>query len=186
MKKVIILIVVVLAVFISIKAYQHYLSIYPYASINPVSDIVIITNFNNCISAGNPAMESYPRKCRSGNQTFIEDIGNELEKMDLIRIDTPRPNQLISSPLQISGEARGYWFFEGDFPIEIYDGNNNLLGSGYATADGDWMTEGFVFFISELEFTTPDTKTGLLILKKDNPSDLTENDDQLEVPVVFK
>ncbi|MAF79909.1 hypothetical protein CL629_02390 [bacterium] len=33
-----------------------------------------ITNFEDCIAAGNPAMESYPRQCRAGDQTFVEDI----------------------------------------------------------------------------------------------------------------
>lgn len=32
-------------------------------------------------------------------------------KDDLIRLDSPRPSQVIKSPLTITGEARGYWFF---------------------------------------------------------------------------
>lgn len=147
----------------------------------------IISNFNECISAGNPVMESYPRQCRDENgRTFVEEIGNELEKMDLIRIDLPRPNQPVSSPLQIEGEARGYWFFEGDFPVKIYDDNDNLLATGIATAQDEWMTEGFVFFTSEIEFNQPETEKGMLILERDNPSGLPENADQLEVPILFE
>ncbi len=35
-----------------------------------------ITNFEECIAAGNPAMESYPRQCRDpiSDQTFVEFI----------------------------------------------------------------------------------------------------------------
>jgi len=35
-----------------------------------------ITNFQECIDAGNPAMESYPRQCRDpiGDRTFTEVI----------------------------------------------------------------------------------------------------------------
>ncbi len=36
----------------------------------------IVTDFDGCIAAGNPAIESYPRKCRHGDQTFTEKIGN--------------------------------------------------------------------------------------------------------------
>ena len=36
--------------------------------------IVQVTNFEECIAAGNPVMLSYPRQCRHGDQTFIEDI----------------------------------------------------------------------------------------------------------------
>ncbi|MBR9698851.1 hypothetical protein GOV09_00135 [Candidatus Woesearchaeota archaeon] len=33
-----------------------------------------VTNFEECLAAGNPAMESYPRQCRHGDQTFTEII----------------------------------------------------------------------------------------------------------------
>lgn len=33
-----------------------------------------ITNFEECIAAGNPAMESYPRQCMANGQTFREVI----------------------------------------------------------------------------------------------------------------
>ena len=33
-----------------------------------------ITNFEECEAAGYPVMESYPRQCRAGDQTFTEII----------------------------------------------------------------------------------------------------------------
>jgi hypothetical protein len=30
-----------------------------------------ISSFEECVAAGNPIMESYPRQCRSGNRTFV-------------------------------------------------------------------------------------------------------------------
>jgi len=33
-----------------------------------------VTNFEECVAAGNPVMESYPRQCRHSGQTFTEDI----------------------------------------------------------------------------------------------------------------
>gem|GEM_PF-1077791 len=33
------------------------------------------TTFEECVAAGNPVMESYPRQCRDGNNTFVEDVG---------------------------------------------------------------------------------------------------------------
>ena len=32
------------------------------------------TNFEECVAAGNPVMESYPRQCRDGDRNFIEEI----------------------------------------------------------------------------------------------------------------
>lgn len=149
--------------------------------------IAQITNFMECANAGNPVMESYPRQCRAGDETFIENIGNELEKMNLIRIDTPRPNQSVESPLVVEGQAVGTWFFEGDFPVILTDWDGRIIGEGFATAVGNSMTEEFVPFSAVIEFETPSYKNnGMLILRKDNPSDLPENDDALEVPVIFK
>ena len=146
---------------------------------------VRVLNFEGCVAAGNPVMESYPEQCRANEETFVQDIGNELEKIDLIRIATPRPNQLIESPLSIEGEARGFWFFEGDFPIKLLDGNNTEIAIHFATAEGEWMTEDFVPFRAEVVFEKPKTEKGTLILEKDNPSGLEENADELRIPVKF-
>lgn len=150
-------------------------------------DKKVIETFEDCAKAGNPVMESYPAQCRADGKTFVENIGNELEKIDLIHINYPRPNQIIESPFVASGEARGSWFFEGDFPIILTDWEGKIIAEGYATAQGEWMTEDFVQFSSTLDFEKPEySDKGTLILRKDNPSGLPENDDALEVPVKFK
>ena len=146
----------------------------------------VITNFEECVAAGNPVMESYPRQCRVGNQNFTEYIGNELEKTDLIIIDSPRPNAVITSPLEVSGQARGYWYFEASFPVKLLDSDGNVLAQIPAQAQGEWMTENFVPYKATLEFTAPATDTGTLVLEKDNPSDLPQNADSLIVPVKFR
>lgn len=148
----------------------------------------IVKSFEECVAAGNPVMESYPRQCRYNNQTFIENIGNELEKADLIRINTPRPNSIINSPLIIKGEARGVWFFEASFPVVLIDWDGKVIAQGIAQAKGEWMTTEFVPFEAKLIFTLDKntySNKGTLILKKDNPSGLPEHDDLLEIPVVF-
>jgi len=146
-----------------------------------------VTNFNECVASGNPVMESYPRQCRANGENFVEGIGNELEKTDLIRLDNPRPNQEITSPLAIKGQARGTWFFEGSFPVVLVNWDGLIIAEGQAKASSDWMTEDFVPFTAELSFVKPDYKNnGSLILQKDNPSGLPANDDALEIPIIFK
>ena len=142
-------------------------------------------DFFSCFGQGGVILESYPRQCQINGESFTEDIGNELEKSDLMRIETPRPNQIIQSPLLIKGEARGTWFFEGDFPVRLYDDNDNLIAQGIAKTESDWMTEDFIPFEANLIFERQEDKKGWLLLQKDNPSDLEENDDELLVPVFF-
>jgi len=146
-----------------------------------------IENFQDCVKSGYPVAESYPRQCRTPQgQVFAEDIGNEIEKIDLLKVDSPRPNQAVESPLFIRGRARGGWYFEASFPIKIFDDNGYLLGMAIARALGDWMTDEFVDFEATLVFAVPSTPSGKLILKKDNPSGLPENADELAMPVNFK
>ncbi|HEY4509806.1 MAG TPA: Gmad2 immunoglobulin-like domain-containing protein [Candidatus Paceibacterota bacterium] len=149
-------------------------------------DDVSVANFEECRTAGYPIMESYPQRCRTPDgKTFAEDIGNELEKADLIRVVSPRPTQTISSPLVLEGEARGVWFFEASFPIKLLDGNGKEIAVAIAQAQGEWMTEEFVPFLATLEFSMPDTEGGTLIFQKDNPSGLPEHADSLVMPIRF-
>jgi hypothetical protein len=160
--------------------------LYNAVSKKPQEVMNLVTSFTACRDQGYTIMESYPARCITPDGlSFTEDIGNELEKTDLIVIDAPRPNTSIASPLSITGQARGYWFFEASFPITLLDANGNVLVESFATAEGEWMTEEFVPFATTLTFPQPMTSTGTLILKKDNPSGDPIRDDSLIVPVLF-
>lgn len=125
--------------------------------------------------------------CTVINKSRINDLGEvKQDKSDLIRVVSPIPDQEISNPVKINGQARGYWFFEASFPIKIYDDNDFLLGVVPALAQDDWMTEDFVDFDAVLNFSSPSTATGRLVLERDNPSGLAENDDELIIPVRFQ
>ena len=144
-----------------------------------------LNSFEDCLSAGYPVLESYPRQCKSGNKTFIENVGNSLEKSDLIKLDSPRPNQKIVSPLLIQGKARGSWYFEAQFLIVLLDGSGQEIAQVPAKSLGDWMVPDFVPFTANLTFVKPKSTTGELVLRKDNPSGLSVNDDELRIPVRF-
>jgi hypothetical protein len=103
-----------------------------------------------------------------------------------VSVVTPKSNDIIHSPLEISGKARGTWFFEGSFPIEIIDSNGTNLGTGIAHAEGDWMTEAYVPFDATITFITATSSThGFILYKKDNPSGLPEHDATIALPVTF-
>lgn len=103
---------------------------------------------------------------------------------DNIRSLSIGANDTISSPLVLSGEAKG-WFFEGTFPMKIEDANGNELYTGPVSATKDWMQEGFVPFETRATFVTPTTTSGYIILENDNPSGLPENHEQYKIPVRF-
>lgn len=164
---------------------------------NPASGVEV-KSFEECAASGNPVMESYPqpangearpagRQCSTPDgKHFTENIGNMLEKIDLVQINQPKPNQLVTNPTTVIGQARGSWFFEGQMPLVIVDADGMELGKGTATAFSDWTKENFVPFEATLSYNLPSTDTGTIIIKKDNPSGLPENDDQLEIPIRFR
>jgi hypothetical protein len=107
-------------------------------------------------------------------------------RSNLIVVDTPAPGAMVSSPLVIRGRARGTWFFEGDFPVVLLGAKGNVVAKGFCTAKGEWMTRDFVPFEGTITFGKPvPGGRGTLVLKKDNPSDLPEHDDALEIPLFF-
>lgn len=109
---------------------------------------------------------------------------------DKIIISSPKPEEEVAGPLKVSGRARGVWFFEASFPVEIYDSSGKLLGTAPAqfipkSEDDTWMTENFIDFQGKIEFSQPTTETGYILFKKDNPSGQPELDESFKMPVRF-
>lgn len=156
------------------------------------------TSFDGCVAQGHAVMESYPRQCRDayGNLfTEVVEASWEIAYVnatdDLIRGISVSAGDRVSSPLTVTGEARGFWFFEASFPVVLVDWDGRIIAEHYATAEGEWMTEEFVPFSFTLEFDTPPgpggpINRGALILQRDNPSGLPENDAAVEIPIMFE
>lgn len=105
---------------------------------------------------------------------------------DTISVKRPVKNKVISSPLAVEGEARGYWFFEATATVEITDEANNLLGRGYIKAEGEWMTEDFVSFSGTIDFDPSGAENGLVVFHRANASGLPEHDRSIRIPVKFQ
>lgn len=104
---------------------------------------------------------------------------------DEAKIISPRLNEAISSPVVISGEAKGGWYFEVSFPVKIVDQDGTVLGSAPAVAIGSWMTTSTVPFEAAINFAKPRSANGTIVLTKDNPSGLPENEGFVIVPIKF-
>ncbi len=122
------------------------------------------------------------------SKEFISSYQEKIDaKKDLIKVNNIKAGDIITNPFVIEGEARGNWYFEASFPIELKDADENVLLLEPIQAKAEWMTTDFVPFSQEFYFEKePTTSTGFLILKKDNPSGLPEHDDKIEIPIKFK
>lgn len=139
-----------------------------------------IRSFTDC-AAAYPVMESYPRQCKtSDGRTFAEELPPPdptyvNTSADLIRVSTPTPGSVTGKPITVMGEARGNWFFEASFPIEVQDNTGNVIATGIAQAQGEWMTENFVPFTSTIKIPEDYIGEAVLVLMNDNPSGMPEN-----------
>ncbi|MCB9806380.1 Gmad2 immunoglobulin-like domain-containing protein [Candidatus Peribacteria bacterium] len=104
----------------------------------------------------------------------------------MLEVTLPTPDAEITSPLTITGRARGPWYFEASFPIELIDNNGALIAMTTAQAQGEWMTENWVPFTATITFPAqPAGSLGKLVMKKDNPSGEPQNEMSFIVPVQF-
>jgi len=105
---------------------------------------------------------------------------------DLIKVELPFPGAVTGKSFSVIGEARGTWFFEASFPIQLFDKDGELLATAIAQAQEDWMTEDFVPFKADI--IAPESYIGeaTLVLKKDNPSGLPNKDASMSFKITVE
>lgn len=104
-----------------------------------------ITSFEQCVAAGHPVMESYPRQCAvPGGASFTEIIdqfssssassftSSIVAQSNNIHIFSPAPNTQIGPILIVTGEAR---VFENAFSYRLLDATNATVFESNAMAN---------------------------------------------------
>lgn len=152
---------------------------------------VQILSFGDCVKAGNIVLETYPRQCKNKDgKTFTEEIKEKItynnSSADLIQVDLPYPGAVTGKDFSIVGKARGTWYFEASFPVQVLDKDGKVLFEGPVQAQGEWMTTEFVPF--KVDIIVPQTYIGraTIILKKDNPSGDTAKDASISFPITIE
>lgn len=105
---------------------------------------------------------------------------------DRIVIDSPKQGASVGHSFTVRGQAPGPWFYEAVFPIKILDKDRNVIGSAQGRAQGAWTTDAQVPFTADVQIAGSYRGNAVLVLLRDNPSGLPENDDALEVPIVIQ
>jgi len=151
----------------------------------PQSQAKVITDFQTCQQAGGAILDGEPVQCEAFDGRKFSAVENADPEVVL---DMPKYGDLVASPLLVKGKARGNWFFEATIGVVLKDQNGKIIAQPTVMADPafDWQTLDYVPFMASLEFATPETDTGVLIISKDNPSDMRQFDASFAVPVRFK
>ena len=107
-----------------------------------------------------------------------------------IVVNFPKPGDNISSPLKVSGKARGSWYFEASAPFKITDANGKVLATSHIQAEGEWMTTDYVPFTGTISFSTATgtatSTSGFVVFENDNPSGDPKLSKSVSIPIYFK
>lgn len=104
-----------------------------------------------------------------------------------IAISTPQNGAILVPPFTILGQAKGYWFNQGLFPVTIYDTDKKVVMKTYAIAQADWnQVDAMVPFKVTVDGydTQPTKKQGHIVFKKANTASGV-NDSEYLVVVEF-
>ncbi len=149
----------------------------------PSADEPEPTDFAECARLY-PVNRSLPRTCTTRTGTlFTEDLGNQLEVRAYVSVSTPRPNDTISSPIHIKGEARGDWYSDDVLiPVEIRSANGEVIGHGTVETKQFTGSLKMQAFEGTVSFETPRFgHSGTVVLYNKN-----NTRDRLVIPVGFK
>lgn len=105
---------------------------------------------------------------------------------NMIVVDNVKPGVNVLPEFKVFGQARGTWYFEASFPVEVLDANGTRITMGHAEAQSDWMTEDFVPYIAEVKIENGYSGPATLVLHKDNPSGEPSRDASVSIPIVVQ
>lgn len=102
-----------------------------------------------------------------------------------VLVFSPAKDASVANPVAVVGEVPGSWSFEAQFPVQLKNSKNETVAQGTARVLGNWQTTALVPFSAQLTYTAAQTGNGTIVLQKDNPSGLSQNDDSVTIPVHF-
>ena len=103
-----------------------------------------------------------------------------------IQVTYPKANTSVPKKFTITGKAPGNWFFEASAPYMIRIEDGSKVAQGTLQTIGNWQTTNLVDFKADVVVNPAFSGQATLVLMKDNPSGLPENDDSLEIPITIQ
>ena len=147
--------------------------------------VIIVLGVSSIYWFARPAPEKENSNLKPDEEPAVFLSGNREALKEEIIVANLADNNFISSPLEIKGQAKGSWFYEGEFAVRLVSEGGLVLGQGFAFAQTDWMTEGLVGFSAEIEFAPNEAQRGGLYFTKSNPAGLAEEEKELIIRVRF-
>lgn len=159
-------------------------SFIPYPKPKSLADI---KSFEDCQNAGFLVVDTRPRECHTKTgQVFVEEYNGVLLQKYIV-VTTPIANQVVTTPFKIEGKAIGPWYYNDQLYAKLMDDNQKIVAAKPIKAlSSTTTTADFVPFVVAIDFPTPETAKGKLIIEKTNPNFTQGESGSLIIPVLFK
>lgn len=102
-----------------------------------------------------------------------------------VTVSSPAAGATVGQTFSVTGIAPNNWYFEAVLPIQVVDAGGTVIASTPGQAQSDWMVEGPVAFAATITLSSAYSGPANLIIKRDNPSGLPQNDAEIIVPIVI-
>jgi len=107
-----------------------------------------VTNFEECVAAGNPVMESYPRQCRHGDTTFTEKNTAQMTREEASKIAGQTKDCTMAGiptdDISYNAITKTWWIDLERMPELENDGCNpaRVVSEQTKTAEVNWRCTG--------------------------------------------
>lgn len=114
----------------------------------------------------------------------VKDIELKTKEGLTFTLSSPLPKSELGCTFLLSGKMPREWFFENVFPYRIEIEGVEVV-RGLVQSHDDYTVKEMLTFSQELECIGKCLGNSEIILRRDNPSGLEENDDEYRIPVKF-
>lgn len=145
-----------------------------------------ILTFEDCQKAGYLVVDTRPRECHTKKGEIYIEEDNHILLADYIEVTTPEPYAIIESPFKIEGKAHGTWFLNNAILVKVLDDNKKILATKSVYALDDTSANRLIPFVAAIEFPTPQTYRGQILVEKTSTVDNPGKNGPLVIPIKFK
>ena len=138
-------------------------------------------------SPAGPTSQAENKPVASSTKPVVVEPAPQKPLSDSVSVSSPGPGGTVDKTFTVTGKAPGPWFSEAQFPVQVRASSGDVIGHATAHTDGNWQSTDVVPFTADVTIDNPTYKgTARLILMRDNPSGLPENDDAVEIPIMIR
>jgi hypothetical protein len=137
-------------------------------------------------ATAHPVSKAQQSKSSLAPEKTVSPIAPDAPLSSVVVVTSPLPHATVDVSFVVEGRAPVGWFSESVFPIQVRDENNNVIARATAHGPTAWKKSTALSWSATVTVLGPYTGPATLILLRNNPSGLPENDDAVTIPIVIQ